>query len=590
MTYIVSLAFLIITSLYSLTINIIFFNKKHIDTEETKIFGKMLVTNLIGIILEILCIVLLHTYGQDSIITIVINKVFLIYFIVILYFFSNYVINTSHLLGEKQNEKTNERLKKITKIVYGISIVLLLFLKMNLFNENGMNYSYGPAVNLVYVMSAITSLLSFTHLLVNFKNIKNRKNIPIIAFLLLMGGTAIIQVLFPQITLATSVEALVIFIMFHTIENPDMKLLTELHKSKEVSDSANEEKTLFIYNMTQEIRTITGKIDDDADLILSSKDWEETYDTARDIKSNTSKFTNITNDILDISQIDSSTIKVYNNKYNIKNVLKQIINVYSDLCKNKELKFITNIDHDIPEELYGDGINLKEALTTILNNSVKYTEKGYIELNVNTIIKNDVCRLIITIEDSGIGIKSEEINNIKVSDNSLSKTNKLITVMNGAMLISSEYGIGTKIKIILDQKMEVSEDIEVKKYNDELDDIKVLAVDDSEAGLKIIEKLLKGTKINLTKATTGKECIDKIKANKYDLILLDEELSQITANELIVKLKEIRNFKTPVVLLTKDNSYEYNEEYLKQGFVGYMLKPLKKDIFINEINKYSNNN
>ena len=108
--------------------------------------------------------------------------------------------------------------------------------------------------------------------------------------------------------------------------------------------------------------------------------------------------------------------------------------------------------------------------------------------------------------------------------------------------------------------------------------------------LKIIEKLLKGTKINLTKATTGKECIDKIKANKYDLILLDEELSQITANELIIKLKEIRNFKTPVVLLTKDNSYEYNEEYLKQGFIGYMLKPLKKDIFINEINKYSNNN
>ena len=119
--------------------------------------------------------------------------------------------------------------------------------------------------------------------------------------------------------------------MFHTIENPDMKLLTELHKSKEVSDSANEEKTLFIYNMTQEIRTITGKIDDDADLILSSKDWEETYDTARDIKSNTSRFTNITNDILDISQIDSSTIKVYNNKYNIKNILKQIINVYSDV-------------------------------------------------------------------------------------------------------------------------------------------------------------------------------------------------------------------------------------------------------------------
>ena len=114
-----------------------------------------------------------------------------------------------------------------------------------------------------------------------------------------------------------------------------------------------------------------------------------------------------------------------------------------------------------------------------------------------------------------------------------------------------------------------------------------MAVDDSGAGLKIIEKLLKSTKINLTKATTGKECIDKIKANKYELILLDEELSQISANELIIKLKEIRNFNVPVVLLTKDNSYEYNEEYLKQGFIGYILKPLKKDSFIESIKKFS---
>ena len=298
----------------------------------------------------------------------------------------------------------------------------------------------------------------------------------------------------------------------------------------------------------------------------------------------------MTNEILDISQVDSSNIKTYNNTYNIKNILKQLINVYSDLCKNKDLKFNTNIDHSVPEILYGDGIGLKEVLNAILNNSVKYTNKGFVELNINTIIKNDICRLIITIEDSGIGIKSEEINNIKNNNTSLSNANKLITLMHGAMLISSSYGVGTKIKLILDQKIEIPRDKVIDKYEKVLDEIKLLAVDDSEAGLKIIEKLLKGTKINLRKAKTGKECIDKIKTNKYDLILLDEELSQITANELIVKLKEIRNFKTPVVLLTKDNSYEYNEEYLKQGFIGYMLKPLKKDIFINEINKYSNNN
>ena len=231
-------------------------------------------------------------------------------------------------------------------------------------------------------------------------------------------------------------------------------------------------------------------------------------------------------------------------------------------------------------------IGIKEVLNSILSNSVKYTSNGYIEFSVNTIIKNDICRLIFTIEDSGIGIKSGDIDKIKLDEKtSLSKVNKMVTLMNGAMTISSDYGSGTKVKIILDQKMETKENTVVSKYENVLDDKSILVVDDNESSLKIIEKLLKGTNIKLDKVMTGKECIDSIKVNKYDLILLDEELSQISGNDLLKKIREIRNFDTPVVLLTKDNSYEYNEEYLKNGFVSYILKPLKKDILIDRINE-----
>ena len=155
------------------------------------------------------------------------------------------------------------------------------------------------------------------------------------------------------------------------------------------------------------------------------------------------------------------------------------------------------------------------------------------------------------------------------------------------MLISSDYGVGTKVKIILDQKISEEENTEVSKYESTFDNISILAIDDSESGLKIIEKLLKGTKIKLDLASTGKECLDKIKIGKYDLILLDEELSQISGRELLIKMKEIRNFKTPVVLLTKDNSYEYNEEYSKMGFADYILKPLKKDGLLEIIEMYT---
>ena len=567
-----------------LIIMVKFFSSKNIDSDETKLYKNLFYSMLLQ---SIFGIMLFYTMRFNNyIFQVILNSFYIISIASWITFFSLYVIRISC------NEiKQYNKIKKIILIMFGITAVLTYVLPRNIItSDNGQLYATGAAVMTVYIYSTICLLLMVYYMINNFKNLIDRRYIPVLALFILGILTMVIQSIYPELFLFTPVESYIVFLMYFTIENPDMKLLNELHKSKEISDTANEEKTMFLYNMTQEIKEVANKIDDDADLILDSKNYDEIYDSARDIKARTSVFVSATNDILNMSSVDSNSIKVYNERYNIKTILKQIISIYSDLCENKTLKFRTNIDHDIPDLLYGDGIGLKEVLITILNNCVKYTSKGFIELSINTIIKGDICRLIITVEDSGIGIKSEDINNIRVDNKSLAKANKLITLMNGTMLISSEYGIGTKIKIILDQKMVINKDKEIDKYEKVLDDIKLLVVDDSEAGLKIIEKLLKGTKINLTKATTGKECIDNVKANKYDLILLDEELSQITANELMVKLKEIRNFKVPVVLLTKDNSYEYNEEYLKQGFIGYMLKPLKKDIFINEINKYSNNN
>ena len=568
---------------FSLLIIILLLKKEHIVNPETKIYRALVFLNFIGLIIEILCTFASIIYNDYRLISDIIYKTYLLYLIAWTEIFALYIFKISDL-----DNNLNKNIKRIIIIFSLVVAFFIYYLPIDLVLENNFQtrYTTGPSVYFSYGVSGVLVLIMLILIIKNFKNILNKKYIPVLIFFVVGTASIVIQSIFPQLLLLTYVETFICVIMYFTIENPDMKLLRELHKSKEISDNANEEKTLFIYNLTQDIRSISGAIDDDADYILDSKNWDETYECARNIKFNSAKFTTMTNEILDVSQVDSSNIKTYTNKYNIKNILKQVINVYTDLCKNKELEFRTNIDHDVPELLYGDGIGLKEVLTTILNNSVKYTNKGFVEFSVNTIIKNNICRLIITIEDSGIGIKSEDINEIKVSNTSLAKANKLLTLMNGTMLVSSEYGIGTKIKIILDQKIEKIENTETKKYEEVLNNIKILAVDDSEAGLKIIEKLLKGSKTELTKAMNGKECIDKIKTGKYDLILLDEELSQITADELIVKTKEIRNFETPVVLLTKDNSYEYNGEYIKNGFTGYILKPLKKEMFIDKINKY----
>ena len=313
--------------------------------------------------------------------------------------------------------------------------------------------------------------------------------------------------------------------MYHTIENPDMKMLDEVHKAKVISDNANEEKTLFLYNMTNEIRGITKDIDKETDNILDETDnkkidVEEINNSARNIKGSTAKFTTMTNEILDISSIDSASVRIYNEKYNIKRLLKELVGIYKPKAQNKNLDFRVSIASDIPEYLYGDGINLKKVLTIILDNSIKYTNNGYIEFNINTIIKGDIARLIISVEDSGTGMKAEDINKIFTKkqerednhnlNNNLYNAKRLITLMNGTIVLSSSYGSGTTIKIILDQKYDTI-DTDINKYDNIYDKKKVLLIDDSPSSEKLFNKILSGTNIELTSVKLGKEGLEKIR-------------------------------------------------------------------------------
>ncbi len=583
-------SFRVLLNVYSLIIlvilSIVFFLKKRMHRTEDNVYGGILISSILTIIIGLLLGLAISSNSliyKEFIVTIL-NKGYLygIFFVISLFAYYTYYVSS------KKNEKEIKKIFKLILVFDIINLIIISSLPLEIKEINGVTTTEGLTFGYSFLMFTIIYIIMTIMVLRDFKNIKNKKYIPI---LLLVFASLVLNVVMttnPDMNyLLNPIFVINIMIMYFTIENPDIRMIEELHEAKLISDNANEEKTLFLFNMTQEIREVTNKINDDTDIILNSKDYEEIHDSARDIKAITSNFSSATNEILDMSSVDSTTIKIYNNKYNVKNLIKQLVNVYGDICKNKELKFRTNIDHDIPEELYGDGINLKEVLNTILSNSTKYTTKGYIEFSVNAIIKNDICRLIFTIEDSGMGIKSEDINKIKIENKSLSKANKLITLMNGTMLISSDYGVGTKVKVILDQKIGETEETEVSKYESTFDNISILSVDDSESGLKIIEKLLKGTNIKLDLASTGKECIDKIKIGKYDLILLDEELSQISGIELMQKIKEIRNFKTPVILLTKDNSYEYNEEYTKLGFADYILKPIKKEELLTKIDKYT---
>lgn len=586
---------------YSLMLTIIYFKRKNIKTIETKIYSSLVVTNILNVSFAIMCYFTILYKDKIPFINDFVSKTLLLLFITWELFFTAYVIIITRKNNKKDYKIELKKCKLLLATLYIIITFIIYLLPLYYHNENKIIYSYGPSANFIYVLTAILIITWLILIIKNYRILKSRKCIPVILFIFLTIIVVIIQKQNPGLLLITAAETFITIIMYFTIENPDMKMLDEVHKAKVISDNANEEKTLFLYNMTNEIRGITKDIDKEADNILDETDnkkvdIEVISDSAREIKGSTARFTSMTNEILDISSVDSASVKIYNEKYNIKILLKELVQIYKKQATDKGLDFRVSIASDMPEYLYGDNISLKKALTIILDNSIKYTNSGYVEFNVNAIIKNDIARLIISVEDSGIGMKAEDLNKIFIKkqgkeenynlNNNLYNAKRLITLMNGTIVPTSSYGSGTTIKVILDQKYE-DNNTSLIKYDNIYDKKKILLIDDSPSSEKLLNKVLSGTNIEVDSVKSGKEGLEKIRSKeKYDLILLEEELEPQDGHIIMKKLLMIRNFNTKVILLTRDNKYEYDDEYLHEGFTDYIIKSSSKEEILNKINKY----
>ena len=569
-----------------------FFSKNSIKSDETKLYGNLLIITFIGSLIDIFSFIL-YKMGVDvnSLLYTLLAKGMLVYFVAWVLIFTSYVYAIS------KNSIIKYR-SIIFKIIFVLSSISVLSFPIDFKKTANAVYPSGLGVNLTYLIVGVFLIVSIVLTLRNITKEQVKKYIPIFLVIIMLISATLVQKVFPDSFLINFSLVTVVSVMYFTIENPDMKLLEEVHKAKVISDNANEEKTMFLYNITNEIRGITKDINYEADNILNETDNKKVdlnivNDSAREIKGSTAKFTTMTNEILDISQVDASNIKIYNEKYSIKLILKELITKYKENCKKSGIEFRTSIASDIPEILYGDSVGLKNVMISLLDNSIKYTKKGYIELNVNVIKKQDIARLLITIEDSGIGIKSSEIDNIFNKNkeelkrnnlkNNLFTTRKIITLMGGTLIASSTYGKGTTMKIVLDQKIEVIDN----KYDKVYDKKKILLIEDSETTYKLITKMLKNTNIIIDRVVLGSEGLDKIRnKEKYDLILVEEELKPLNGYDIIKKLKLIKNFNTKVVLLTKNPNIEYSYLYKDEGFSDYLIKPINRSLLLNIINKY----
>ncbi|MBE7002978.1 MAG: response regulator [Ruminococcaceae bacterium] len=387
-----------------------------------------------------------------------------------------------------------------------------------------------------------------------------------------------------------------------------------LKLEKEAADHANRAKSNFLANMSHEIRTPMNAIIGMDEMIL-----RETRDTkitryALNIKSAGNTLLSIINDILDLSKIESGKMELAVVEYNFSSVLNDVVNMTMKKAQDKGLAYELRADPDIPSVLRGDEIRVRQIMLNIINNAIKYTAEGGVKVKVS--FDRSHCLLCVRVEDTGVGIRAEDMErlfesfqrldetknrNIEGTGLGLSITRQLAEMMNGSIRVESEYGKGSVFTAEMTQ--EVVDPKPIGNYTESLaraqqqreeyrpaliaPKARLLIVDDNEMNLDVITELLERTKVGVTTASSGAECLDRLREGKYDLILLDQMMPGLSGTQTLTEIRRQRLAdSTPVVALTADAIVGAKEAYIREGFTDYLSKPIKYEELENALKRY----
>lgn len=569
---------------YNLLLLYVFFGKKVFNNEENKIYSRMVIIIFFELFLEFLLFFIVPLYDKIEYISILFSKLYLMVLVGWIFYFSLYCVAISFT---KKNENSNlfKKTKNLYVFLYIVFLVLNLFFKIEFFSSGDIVYTSGPCVYLTYAFFGIYLFLAIISIIFNRKEFKDKRLIPLIIFLVFGGICGIVQLNNPELLLATPIHAFITFLMYFTIENPDLMIIEELNNNRKLIEKTNEDKLNLLFELSQEVKQPINNIEQVCENSLKLEDVESIKNSLKTIKSNSKQLSLITNNVLNISNMDLSNIKITNVLYRPESVYKELVKRTEEKLNNKNIEFRYSYSKNIPDKLYGDSVKIKQILTSFLNNAVEMTKEGFIEFKINSIIKYDICRLIITIEDSGIGMDIDKVNEIlsaniyeegefEVLDNvdiGTKMAHKIIKMLNGSLIVKSEPNKGSEFLIIIDQK--IKEERKIETNDNYLRKNKVLVVDDKSNELKKIENILNNMGYDVTTTLYGKDAIEKTKnKEKYDLIIIDDEMNLKSGLDTLQELRKNKKFTTPVVIMIEENKKFIKEKYIEEGFKDYILK------------------
>lgn len=370
---------------------------------------------------------------------------------------------------------------------------------------------------------------------------------------------------------------------------------------------ANQAKSKFLANMSHEIRTPINAVLGMDEMILRESTEENVKKYARDIQSAGETLLGLVTDILDISKIESGMLEIVEQEYSLEKMIYDVNTMLQGKAKAKDLEFKVTVNPELPSVLFGDETRVREIILNLLTNAIKYTDEGSVHLKVDFLpSERDYIILQVAVEDTGRGIREgdqqklfqsfqrlDEIRNKNIEGTGLGLaiTKRLVDLMDGAIIVKSEYGKGSVFKAMIPQKVikvtpvniqegQVQTKAVEKKSGVYAPEATVLVVDDVEMNLRVFQGLLKKTGIKVDALHSGAECLDLVQEKHYDLIFLDHMMPEMDGIETLHNMKKLEHnlcADTPVLVLTANAIAGAKEEYLAEGFIDYISKPIKTD-------------